>query len=336
MVFRKGAFPQRWVILAVCFLLLAVGSYVARAADRPFLDRLRKAFGQRRNPGLVEHTIEIDNKTRRFLVFTPQNASGPLPLVLALHGGGGNMWGIANFLGFHTLAASEGFIVAYPEAMSGNWNDGRTVNLQGLEYLKEIDDVKFLTTVIDVIGNSTPVDSKRVFSTGISNGGFMSQYLAIKAADRIAAIAAVTAGIGKDAAASFSPSLPLSVMVINGTEDPLVPYVGGEVKLFRKTRGLTIGTDETVAKWVGFDGCHPEPAVASMPDTDPKDGCRAETFTWSGGKSATEVVLVKVVGGGHTWPGGAQYLPRAIIGRVCRDFHATRLIWNFFRSHPRQ
>jgi polyhydroxybutyrate depolymerase len=252
-----------------------------------------------------------------------------------MHGGGGEMWGTSRFLDFHSLAASEGFLVAYPNAVDKHWSDGRTETLPKLEYLAKVDDVKYLTRVIDDVASACPVDAQRVFATGISNGGFMSQSLAVKASNRIAAIGAVVAGMGESVAASFSPTLPVSVLVINGTEDPLVPYAGGEVHFFRTKRGRTIGIEDVAAKWAAFNGCSSRPVVDHLPNLSPDDGCRVERRLFSGGKAGTEVVLLKIQGGGHTWPGGSQYLPVAVIGRTCRDFSATRLIWEFFRTHPR-
>ena len=255
-------------------------------------------------------------------------------MVFALQGECGEMWGFSRFVDFHSLAASEGFLVAYPNALDKNWSDGRTETIPKYEYLAKVDDVKFLTNVIDDIAATLPVDSRRVYATGASNGGFMSQYLAVKASDRIAAIGPVIAGLSEAVAASFSPALPVSVMAINGEADPLVPYTGGEVHFFKVKRGRTIGIEEAAKKWILFNACSTTPTVEQLPDLAPDDGCKAERRNWTGGKNNTGVTLIKIAGGGHTWPGGSQYLPAFAIGRTCRDFSATRLIWDFFKAHP--
>jgi polyhydroxybutyrate depolymerase len=90
-----------------------------------------------------------------------------------------------------------------------------------------------------------------------------------------------------------------------------------------------------VKLWREHDGCAGEPVTGELDDADAKDNCRVKWFRWSGGRNGTEVVLYKVEGGGHTWPGGPQYLPPYAIGRVCRDFDATAAIWEFFKKHPK-
>ena len=124
-------------------------------------------------------------------------------------------------------------------------------------------------------------------------------------------------------------------MVINGTKDPLVPYDGGTVQILGAKRGSIISTDAIIENWVTFNGCASAPQTASWADTDPKDGCRVHASTWTGGREGTEVVLLRIEGGGHTWPGGQQYLPKAVIGGLCRDFSASKVIWQFFRQHSR-
>jgi polyhydroxybutyrate depolymerase len=121
-------------------------------------------------------------------------------------------------------------------------------------------------------------------------------------------------------------------LTINGTDDPLVPYHGGDVA---GGSGRLNDTDRAVRMWVQADGADSSPRTGSLPDTDPTDGCTVQWSTWSGGRGGTEVALYRVEGG-HTWPGGPQYLLQRIVGRVCRDFDATAAIWQFFQTHPRE
>ncbi|MBV9463313.1 MAG: esterase, partial [Verrucomicrobiae bacterium] len=134
---------------------------------------------------------------------------------------------------------------------------------------------------------------------------------------------------------NFSPEKPVSVLAIQGTEDPLVPYDGGEVKLLGMARGRVIGTREVLKLWIDRDRCNAHPSVSTLPDRDPQDGCRAELSIYGGGDEGSEVRLIRVEGGGHTWPGGRQYAGKWLIGTVCRDFDATQEIWNFFKTHRR-
>ncbi len=97
--------------------------------------------------------------------------------------------------------------------------------------------------------------------------------------------------------------------------------------------GSELGAKATALRWEDADGIRAEAAAGELPDTDPTDGCRARWQRWSGGRKRTEVWLYTLVGGGHTWPGGPQYLPQRLVGRVCRDFDATFAIWDFFSRH---
>lgn len=281
----------------------------------------------------VGRSIESGGLQRTFVLHAPSSlrADGPTALVIVLHGGGGTGWGIERSTGFSQMADRYGFVVVYPDAVERNWNDGRG-DLQIRSQREGIDDVGFISAVITQVSREYSIDPRRVFATGISNGGFMSQMLAARLADRIVAIAPVAAGMGPAVAASLQPSAPVSVLVMNGTADPLVPYTGG---LVVRTRGETISTDEIIRKWVTANHCAGVPVVSQLPDTDPSDGTRVTKTAYLECAQRSVVILYRIEGGGHTWPGGRQYLPRAIVGRVSRDIDASGVIWAFFASHPR-
>jgi polyhydroxybutyrate depolymerase len=127
---------------------------------------------------------------------------------------------------------------------------------------------------------------------------------------------------------------------MNGTDDPLVPYAGGEVlaefaKIFRRAhRGNVISTNEMIDLWIKHDGIASKPEVTNLPDKDQDDGAKAIKSEWSLTNSLS-VVLYKIVGGGHTYPGGIQYLPKRLVGNTCKDFDASEAIWEFFTQHGR-
>jgi polyhydroxybutyrate depolymerase len=204
-----------------------------------------------------------------------------------------------------------------------------------MAHRENIDDLGFLTRLAEKLLAEHGLDAHRVYVTGISNGGFMSQRLGAEASHCFSAIAPVVAGLPAAWCDRVQPSHPVSVMILQGTADPLVPYGGGHVQVGRHKRGQMLSTDETVQRWVRWNACQTEPEVESLPDLDPNDGCRAERRRYSGGREGSAVELWHIEGGGHTWPGASQYLPRRIIGPVCRDFQASREIWRFFQSHPR-
>ena len=274
---------------------------------------------------------------RTFLIHVPplQGPHQPVPLVLALHGGGGNARRMVNLTqgGFNRLADRDGFIVVYPDGVRHVWNDGRE-SLSPDQ--KEIDDVGFLCALIDTIAARFPVDAHRVYATGISNGSQMSARLAFEASGRFAAVGLVAHSMLESAARWPPPAHPVSVLIMTGTDDPLVPWNGGVRSLLGlKELDSVLPVRKTVEYWVGLDGCAQNPIVRVEPDTDPADKTRVRTEFFSGGREGTEVVFEMIQGGGHTWPGGMQYLPTRLVGRTCRDINACDVIWAFFQGHRR-
>jgi polyhydroxybutyrate depolymerase len=316
---------EKGILAAAAFGLIPLYLAILAAARHP-------------DPYVQEIGLEHGGLQRRYLLHIPPNLdpAQPAALVLCLHGGGTTGDSMQGFTGFNRLSMEKGFLVAYPDAVGRNWNDGRG-DRKGRSHRENVDDVGFLAAVIDDVARRHAVDSNRVFATGPSNGGFMSHRLGLELSERIAAIAPVIGGIGKPLSADFRPAQPVSVMIVQGTEDPLVPYAGGTVGLFQgDDRGRLIHTEEAVRRWVAANGCAEEPVLEELPDADPEDGCRVRVIRHEGGRGGTEVVLYRVEGGGHTWPGGRQYLPERRIGRVCRDFDATLAIWEFFERNPRR
>jgi polyhydroxybutyrate depolymerase len=277
-------------------------------------------------------SVSVQGRKRTYRLYVPPTLSldAPAPLVFVFHGGGGQGPSMERLTGFDDLAEREKFVVAYPDAVSGHWNDGRDVEAFESQR-RRVDDVAFVTSLIDAISAAHRIDPRRVYATGISNGAIFSNFLGARLADRIAAIAPVAGGLAEPIRSDFRPSRPVSTLVINGTEDPLVPYSGGAVS---KTHGRVLGAEETARLWAEADGCRAE-ASKDAP-TAAAEGCRSLRTRWSGGRDGAEVVLDTIEGGGHTWPGGPQYLPRVVIGRACPQPDATKEIWEFFRSHPRE
>ena len=144
---------------------------------------------------LVPHTLEVDGITRSYhLHVPPALGPAPAPLVLVFHGGGGTGPGTERLTRFTALADREGFLVAFPEGIEKNWNDGREFT-SSRAHRDHVDDVAFVTALVDAIGRAHAVDPRRVYATGISNGGIFSHYLAAHLSARLAAIAPVVGGI---------------------------------------------------------------------------------------------------------------------------------------------
>ncbi|MCE1163807.1 MAG: esterase [Bacteroidetes bacterium] len=277
----------------------------------------------------TERTIKVDGETRNFLLHAPPDTvrSG-LPLVVVLHGHGGTGKQIMKETGFNDISDREKFIVVYPDGLNKSWNDGRKKSGDS-----KSNDVKFMEKILDTLKTEFGTDTSRVFFTGMSNGAFMSIVLSYRLNDRILAIAPICANMPVLLGKVYSLSRPVSVMLINGTDDPLVKWDGGKIGFdFQKARGYSLSTEETISIFIRENHCKTKPVHEEIPDINEDDGCFAEKYTYGGGLSGTEVVLIKVVNGGHTVPGGSQYLPKYLVGNTCQDFKASEMIWSFFKS----
>jgi len=280
--------------------------------------------------GTLFREIAVAGVTRTYRLHLPRGMprASVLPLVLVFHGGRSTAAAMERLTRFSLLADREHFIVVYPQGLSNHWNDGRDPDVVGAR--ADVDDVQFVGAMTDELVREGLVDRKRVYATGLSNGGIFSHYLAARLSDRITAIAAVAGGLAYRFLPAFRPEAPVSVLILHGTEDPFVPIGGGEV---RGRRGRLIPTRQAIESWVKANGCSGPAKTHDLADTDPSDGCRITSTIWSGGRDGTDVIYDEVQGGGHTWPGAAQSLPPMIVGRTCRDLDATAAIWEFFKRH---
>jgi polyhydroxybutyrate depolymerase len=233
---------------------------------------------------------------------------------------------------FDALADRHHFIIVYPNGVDRSWNDGRTVPIS-TAHREKIDDVGFIRALVTSLAVSYPIDLHRVFVTGISNGGMMSLRLGCDLPDLIRGIAPVAASLPADIESSCTRAAGVSLAMISGTEDPLVPYGGGEVRAFGRDRGKVIPVEKTLSLWARMDGCDAQDVATPLRDaTD--DGTRVTRVDRGGCGSGARVVLFRVDGGGHTWPGGMTYLPDSLVGRTSRDFDACDAIWSFFAALP--
>lgn len=275
-----------------------------------------------------QETLQSGGLARTYMVYTAGSYDGKraVPLVLVLHGGGGKSVNMNKLTHFNDVADKEGFIIAYPDGISKSWADGRDTRAG----TKGVDDVGFLSGVIDAVSAKWKIDAARVYVTGISNGGFMTQRLACELSDKIAAAASVASTISKKIADQRVPTRPVPMLFIFGDKDPLVPIGGGEVKI--GAGGQILPLKEAVQKWVDQDGCISAPMITDMPNLV-EDGTYVTRTMYSPCDGKAEVVLYLIQGGGHTWPGGLQYLPPLVIGKTNRDIDASKVIWEFFKQH---
>jgi polyhydroxybutyrate depolymerase len=275
-----------------------------------------------------------DGQTRNYIYHVPANACSctPMPLVFALHGGGGDAEQMMRLTheGFSTLADREGFFVVYPTALDGKWNDGRD------PAFSSSDDVGFIGELIRVFITNWNIDTTRIYVTGISNGSHMTMRLARDLSDKFAAAAAVAYAMSEKEAALEIASGPVSFLVMTGTEDPLIPWMGGNTTDLEGERmlGPILSVPDSVEMLISFDHCNLTPAVTLVPDNDPNDGIRVYVEDFTGGAQGTEVMFYKIWRGGHAWPVGYQYSV-IVPAKTSRDIDANEVIWTFFQKHSK-
>ncbi|MDE2291464.1 MAG: esterase [Elusimicrobia bacterium] len=281
--------------------------------------------------GFERGALEHGGLKRTYALYVPARRPAHPAAVFVLHGGGGTGAQLRRHTRrrFEALADKDGFVVVYPDGVDRHWDDGRDLPGRSVR----VDDLGFLAELADRLTASLSLDPARLYVTGISNGGFMANALACGQAGRWAAVAPVAASLGEKTAAACRPSRAVPVLMVNGTEDPLVPWDGREVRFLGRSRGRKLTVPETAARWAALDGCAKDPAVTELPPRDPSDPTRVELRAWRGGRRGAEVLLYRVVGGGHTWPGGRVYLPR-LVGPTTRQLDVEALIWSFFARHP--
>jgi polyhydroxybutyrate depolymerase len=296
------------------------------------LAQMQTAWAQSRD---IDASINVDNRNRLYLLHLPPNfdKKDRFPVILAFHGGGGDYQKTVRHYGLNNLADANGFIVVYPNAINKAWNMP-WVSSRVRKMDTSVDDVHFISSLLDKLISDYKVDSSRVFCTGISRGGIFSLFLAWKLSNHISAIAPVCASIPHSISDNYSFSHPTPVLLINGTEDPLINYNGGPGKMNTRNAALQtadmLATEELVSKIVKLDNCTASPIITAMPNLDTKDGCTATEYDYKNGRAL--VTFIKVSNGGHTWPGGFQYLPKVLIGKMCNDFSASEKIMEFFKK----
>jgi polyhydroxybutyrate depolymerase len=297
------------IVRALGVVALALGAHVAAL---PAQSAAAPAGGPR--------TLRVNGVERTYRLDVPQSSrpGTQTPVGMVFHGAGGSGRRMAPHTGFSRLAAREGFVAVYPDGLGRRWNDGRSA-------VAPQDDVGFVKALLDTLERELSLDSTRVYAAGISNGAMFSYRLACELPGVFAAIAPVAGATPANLAESCGRTAPVSVLAIQGTADPLLPYAGGGV-------GGVLSAAESIAFWARVAGCGEAPAVTDEPDRV-RDGTRVRVTAYSGCRDGRAVELYTIQDGGHTWPGGPP-VGRSV-GRVSREIDATALIWEFFARHPR-
>ncbi len=267
-------------------------------------------------------SIVFDGQERGYRFYLPETYSvdKQYPLVFNLHGFGSNAAQQEIYSGMDAVAEENEFIVLYPQGSSamiaGTETQFFNVGFTG-DYEADPDDVGFISALIDSMAASYSIDLNRVYSCGMSNGGFMSYRLACQLEDRIAAIASVTGVMMDVMAESCQSSKQVPVLHIHGTNDQTVPYAGAED---------FYSVQESLDYWIEQNSCEADGIVEEIEDIVTDDGTTVQKTSWVDCASGHEVILFRVNDGGHTWPDGVFDLD----GMTNRDINASQEIWNFF------
>ncbi len=283
---------------------------------------------------LTHGALEAGGRKRTYLLYVPHGLAKAAPLVVVMHGSGENgaqMRQAAGY-GFDRLADEHGFAVVYPNGYEGYWNGCNIIGDYSANTLN-IDDVGFLTALADKLVRDTGIDPRRVFATGVSRGGSMALRLALEAPSRFRAVASVSDSVPVPDNFKCKPEGhgTSSVMIMNGTDDPLVPFNGGEVNLlglFVK-RGRVLSARQSGQYFADLNHIAGQPQTQL---TQMTDGVAVERVQWrSGGK--IEVELDAIHGGGHGIPQPYQRHPR-LLGPSPSEPNGPDMIWAFF-EHQR-
>ncbi|MEW5720229.1 MAG: PHB depolymerase family esterase [Chloroflexota bacterium] len=312
---------KRCLFATIAALLLMTACMRANPAapTTPTAPRILKS-------GDYEQSLVFAGRERAYRVHLPPGiGDAPLSLVIVLHGGGGNATSAARMTGMSTLSDKENFIVVYPDGTGRlddkllTWNSG---NCCGYALDNQIDDVGFIHALIEKLQRDYPIDARRVYATGISNGGMMSYRLACELSDKLAAIAPVAGALNVEC----KPVAPISVIAFHGTADQHVLYDGGAPKAKADPHPRE---DTSVAYAMNFWTQHNQ--CATTPTRDERGNIVHDTYAKCANGTGVELYAIK--GGGHAWPSGQR---GSLIGDLpTQEISASELMWEFFKRHPK-
>lgn len=269
----------------------------------------------------VSDSIYTGGMWRSYKLYKPAIYTGATarPLIINMHGYTSNADQQQAYSNFMPIADTANFLMVFP---NGTYNSGQRYWNAGISSFG-VDDISFLSRLIDSLKLQYNINLNRVYATGMSNGGFMSNTLACELSNRITAIASVTGGMFTTQYGSVGsachPKRPVPVMQVHGTNDPTVPYAGNSSML---------PVDTLIKYWVRKNNCNTTPTFSNVPNTNTSDGCTASHYIYTGGNLGSSVELFKITGGEHTWP-GAPFT----IGVTNQDISASKEIWRFFNKY---
>jgi polyhydroxybutyrate depolymerase len=313
----------------------------------------------------TRETVTVNDVDRTYLLRLPggYDHEQKYPVVILLHGMNQETDDMERLTRFDDLADKDGIIAVYPSALQGRWNVGvrppapqRTMMPMGRggrhggggfpggggypgggqsggqgrgeeqRGPAPADEIAFLNQMLDQMATQFSVDTARIYVTGLSWGGFMAIKVGCAMADRIAAIAPVGAAMPKTMVCL--PTRPVSVVMINGTSDPVVPYGGGTEHNLQLP---IVSVEDSAKAWAKIDRCAEKPSQTKL-SAHEKGGMETKVETYDGCQQGAQVVSYSVKGGGNTWPGGEQYEVEEQVGKTSQDLSANETIWNFLAT----
>lgn len=315
-------------LAAMIILVMMTNCLCQRVSSAP---KTHQTKFQDHGPGDHERTLLVGKKKRYYSIHVPPSydKSRPTPVVLNFHGGGGNSKLQRNASQMDSVSDRKGFITVYPQGTNKKfklyagytWNAGTCC---GWAKKNNIDDVAYTAALLDDLSKILNVDGKRVYATGVSNGAMMCYRLACELSDRIAAIAPVS---GPMQMLQCKPKRPVPIIHFHGTKDEFVPMAGGKGP--RSFRGQFFSSvKDTLQIWLRINGLDREkPKIIRKGD--------AIVERYGPTKNGMEVVLWKLEGAGHTWPGGKfGLIGEKTLGKMNTDINASEIMWEFFQKHP--
>ncbi|MCC6836644.1 MAG: hypothetical protein IT213_16780 [Cytophagales bacterium] len=284
---------------------------------------------------LKNQSISIAGADRNYHMFIPNNPTNA-PVVFLFHGNGGSsddMLGLTNIKAPYkiwlNIASQENLILVVPNGTVGSrgWNDCRNDAATN----PTSNDVLFINTLLDFVKAKYNSNNSKVYTVGTSNGGHFSIRLAQEIPNRITAFASIVASNSVNSQCTSS-TIKVSALFMNGTDDPILPYNGGQMA---SNRGEVFSTENTITYWVQRNGTITTPEVSNLTDMNTNDGSTVTKSLYKNGGNGTEVVLYKINNGGHTEPSIAERYSSIFllaVGKQNGDIEMANEVWNFFKT----
>jgi polyhydroxybutyrate depolymerase len=335
--------PARWIFVACVAGSMLTSTLPAQDTQQPQGTQQQPQAHQPPPPSAqdAQQEITVNDHTRTFLVHLPQgyDSHQTYPVVVLLHGRDQDAAEMARLTHFDEFADRDSIIAVYPNAPSGRWNIGvgEGQNYRRGPYRRypppqprssdrrehHNPDIPFLSRMLDKLATRYSVDTRRIYAAGLGEGGFMALRLGCSMADRFAAVAAVAAAMPESL--TCVPSRPIPVLFMNGTDDPIVHYDGGR---YKDGSMHLLSAEDSLKEWSRLNRCSGKPAESKLPSLQ-KGGKDTKVLIFDDCQERAQVALYSVKGGGHTWPGGEQYLPEKEVGKTSAALNANETIWSF-------